>query len=156
MFSFFRSFKTKKRQQRTVYLAHEGHHHHLGDIWSRVNAEYFEGKLDLKITWFRRRFRLAPRRVVLGSYHFRSKMIRINNYLDQAHIPSYFVEYIVYHEALHHVLPPQRGKRGKRAIHHAQFKAHEKKFKLYEEVRKFQKEIKRELFKISSEKTQDM
>ena len=138
-------FKRKKRQ-RTIYLTEEGQHHHLGEIWDRVNAEYFEGRLQLKITWFHRRFKEAPRRIILGSYHFKPQLIRINNYLDQAHIPSYFVEYIVYHEALHHVLPPRPGKWGKRAIHHAEFKALEKKFKHYDQAKAYSKEIKSALF----------
>lgn len=123
-----------------------GEHHHLEDILSRVNTEYFEGKLNLKISWFTRRRSHAPRRIVLGSYHFKSELIRINRYLDAAHIPDYFVAYIVYHEALHHVFPPVRGKRGKRSIHHPQFKEYEKKFKHYDLAQEFRKEIRKNLF----------
>ena len=112
----------------------------------RVNTDYFEGKLNLKITWFNRRRSLVPRKIVLGSYHFKHQLIRINSYLDQAHIPDYFVAYIVYHEALHHVLPPVRGKKGKRSIHHSAFKTYEKKFKQYELVQAFRKQIKKDIF----------
>lgn len=131
---------------RKVVLYPIGNHHQLEEILSRVNHEYFEGKLNLKIRWFNRRFKTSPRQVVLGSYHHRSQLIRISSYLDQPHVPDYFVAYIVYHEALHHVLPPVRGKRGKRSIHHSEFKTYEKKFKQYALAKEFSKEIKKNLF----------
>ncbi len=145
MINFLRFFKPRKRRQR-VFLNPQGEHHHLEAILKEINADYFEGKLNLKITWFNRRFSSAPRRVILGSYHFRTELIRINRYLDQPHIPGYFVAYIVYHEALHHVLPPVRGKRGKRSIHHPEFKALEKKFKHYKLAQDYRKVIKKNLF----------
>ncbi len=134
------------RPRTRVTLYPRGEHHHLEDILSRVNREYFEGKLNLKITWFNRRRSTAPRRIVLGSYHYHTQTIRINSYLDQAHIPDYFVSYIVYHEALHHVLPPVHGKRGKRSIHHPTFKAHEKKFNQYALAQEFRLKIRKNLF----------
>lgn len=146
LFRLFRFFKPRKRKQR-IFLYPQGNHHHLEDIFNRINAEYFEGKLELKITWFKSRFSTQPRRIILGSYHFRSQLIRINNYLDQPHIPLYFIEYIVYHEALHHVLPPIQGRRGKRSIHHSEFKNKEKEFKDYLLAKEFSKQIKNHLFK---------
>ena len=139
-------FKRKFKRKSKIILYPQGEHHHLEDILCRVNNEYFEGKLDLKITWFNRRKSTAPRRIVLGSYHYRSQLIRMNRYLDQPHIPDYFVSYIVYHEALHHVLPPVKGKRGKRSIHHPAFKTHEKKFKHYALAQEFRAKIRKNLF----------
>lgn len=140
---FFKFFKRKRR----ILLSPRGEYHHLEEILSRVNTDYFEGKLNLKITWFTRKRSSAPRRIILGSYHFRTELIRINSYLDQAHIPDYFVAYIVYHEALHHVHPPVRGKRG-RSIHHAKFKESEKRFKEYDQAMEFQKIIKKDVFSL--------
>lgn len=134
------------KKVRNTVLYHQGDHHHLDAIWSQVNTDYFEGKLELKITWFNRRHSRVPRKIVLGSYHDQRKLIRINRYLDQEHIPDYFVSYIVYHEALHHVYRPVRGKRGKRSIHHEEFKTHEKKFKHYDDAQKFRLTIRKNLF----------
>ena len=145
--AFFKFFKAAPRP-RKIYLRPQGEHYHLEEIFKRVNADYFEGKLDLKITWFQRRRELPQRRIVLGSYHFRTGLIKVNNYLDQAHIPEYFVTYIVYHETLHHLFRPIKGKRGKRSIHHALFKEHEKRFKEYDRAMAFRKEIRKDLFQL--------
>jgi hypothetical protein len=148
MGSFFKLLKRLRRKKPKTILYPRGEHHHLEDILHRINAEYFEGKLSLKITWFSRRASSAPRRIVLGTYHFHAQTIRINRYLDQAHIPDYFVSYIVYHEALHHLLPPIQGKRGKRSIHHLEFKAHEKRFKHYALAQAFRLQVRKDLFAI--------
>jgi hypothetical protein len=135
-----------KRRKKKIHLYVRGEHHHLEYIWNRINTDYFEGKLHLTITWFNRKRSSAPRRIVLGSYHHSTQLIRINRYLDQAHIPDYFVSYIVYHEALHHLLPPVKGKRGQRSIHHIEFKVHEKKFKEYDLAQEFKGKIRKNLF----------
>lgn len=143
LMSYWRSLFGLKR---APLLYPQGRYHHLEDILRRVNTEYFEGRLDLKITWFTPRRSAAPRKIVLGSYHSRLQTIRISSHLDGEHIPDYFVAYIVYHEALHYVLPPIKGKRGKRSIHHLQFKTEEKKFKQYDLAKAFSSEIRKKLF----------
>ncbi len=144
--SFLFKIFFKPRQKQTILLYPKGEHHHLTHIFQEINMEYFGGKLDLHITWFNRRASDAPTRIVLGSYHGKRRLIRINSYLDQAHIPGYFVSYIVYHEILHHLYPPLKGKRGKRRIHHPIFKENEKKFKYYEAAQEFRLIIRKSLF----------
>ena len=145
IFSAFRKLK----KERQITIATQGNHHHLEEILNRLNTEYFEGKLILKITWFNGRRTAVRRKIVLGSYHYRLGLIKINRYLDQSHIPDYFVAYIVYHEILHHVFPPIKGRRGKRSIHHPAFKQQEKQFKDYLQVMEFRKKIRQDLFKTS-------
>jgi hypothetical protein len=146
--NIFKFFKAS-RKERKIFLVTQGDHHHLEKILNRINTEYFEGKLDLKITWFNRRKSQPLRRIVLGSYYYKLRLIKINRYLDQSHIPDYFVAYIVYHEMLHHVFPPIQGKRGKRSIHHFQFKQQEKKFKEYVQALEFRKTMRKDLFSLS-------
>ena len=47
----------------------------------------------------------------MGSYSADSKVIRIHPALDQPLVPRFFVEWIVFHEMLHHVYRARRGRR---------------------------------------------
>lgn len=126
-------------------MRHKGMHYDLHEIYSRINAEYFESKLDLHITWFGNRAFMPKRRIVLGSYNSRLELIKIHRHLDQAHIPHHYISFIVYHEMLHHVAPPFR-QRGRRKVHHSDFKEREKKFSDYHLVKEFDAVLKKQLF----------
>jgi hypothetical protein len=121
------------RSVRPLQLSSVGLHHNLHEIFESVNAEYFENRVAAKISWSRdmplRRRR--ARSIKLGSYTARDKLIRVHPALDADYVPRYFVEYIVYHEMLHHVMPPLRsGKR--RSLHGPEFQARERDFVHYE------------------------
>jgi hypothetical protein len=122
------------RTVRPVQLSAVGLHHNLNDIYRDVNARYFASRVEAKISWSRDqqlRSRRRPRSIKLGSYTARDKLIRVHPALDAAFVPRFFVEYIVYHEMLHQVLPPRRsGKR--RSLHGAEFQAREKVFEQFE------------------------
>ena len=120
--------KKSVRRSRVQKLFVAGKVYNLKEIFEEMNSRYFENKLDMAITWTNSAQREAFTRRRLGSYHPRQKLIRIHRILDQPQIPSYFISYIVYHEMLHHVCPPQRRSDGKRWIHHPTFKAREKEF----------------------------
>lgn len=88
----------------------------------------------MHITWGRsngQRARAARRSIKLGSYTSRDRLIRVHPALDAAFVPRYFVEYIVYHEMLHHMLPPSM-QNGRRDLHGTLFQAREKKFEHYQ------------------------
>ncbi len=138
------------RKIRTIKLRPHGNYHNLELIYGRINERYFEGRLDLKISWFGKPVSKAKRRLVLGSYHQQKGLIRINRVLDHDHIPDHFVSFIIYHEMLHHVLPPL--KRGKRRIHHAEFSAREKQFQDYAQASAFRKSFIKEFFMADSKK----
>lgn len=72
---------------------------------------------DVSITWGRYSGR-APRRVLrLGSCEPGDPpMIRIHPVLDHETVPGWFVGFLVYHELLHVVFPPQN-EGGRRRIH---------------------------------------
>jgi hypothetical protein len=57
--------------------------------------------------------------------------VRIHPVLDQPAVPVWFVRYVLFHELLHAVLPPRRG-RGSRWIHHgAEFRRRERDYADY-------------------------
>lgn len=148
---FFKSFlpsrKAAPSKPRRQLLKHQGDHYNLKEILTKINAQYFENKLNLPITWFGNKNRWPKTRIILGSYNQQNGLIKINRLLDQAHVPDHFVSFIVYHEMLHHVLPPlQRKSRGRR-IHHRAFVEREKQFKDYALAKQFKNNLKNEMFK---------
>ncbi|MCL2723213.1 MAG: hypothetical protein FWD69_02145 [Polyangiaceae bacterium] len=105
-----------RRCPRAIPLSAKGTHHDLRAIYNDLNALYFGGGCHALITWGRKttRRRGAPRKAIrLGSYGSLERLIRIHPVLDKPWIPRYFVEYIVYHEMLHHhMIPTARSARG--------------------------------------------
>lgn len=120
----------RRSRPRPLALATAGVHHDLSEIYSAVNARYFANSVEAQITWGRdatQPSRAARRSIKLGSYTSRDRLIRVHPALDAAFVPRFFVEYIVYHEMLHHVVPPTV-QRGRRDLHGASFKAREREF----------------------------
>lgn len=132
-------------KQRRISLAQQGVHWDLKEIFKRLNAHYFHNELDLPIGWFGNRHVVPRSSVRLGSYHARRKVIKIHRLLDQAHVPEFFISYIVYHEMLHHVLPPLQAQK-RRRIHHPEFLRREKEFEEYTLAKEFFKNLKITLF----------
>lgn len=88
--------------------------------------------------WSRQNTKKATRYRRLGSFMPMQNIIKINPILDDVTIPTYFIEYIVYHEMLHAVYPPIYGG-GKRYIHHKKFVEMEKQFSEYREAKAWEK-----------------
>lgn len=132
----------RSRKSRPVHLSAVGLHHNLLDIYRDVNAQYFGARVEAKITWSRDAQLAGGRRarsIKLGSYTARDKLIRVHPALDAAFVPRFFVEYIVYHEMLHHVMPPSRaGKR--RSLHGPEFQARERNFEQFEAALRWEQE----------------
>lgn len=139
-------FFSKKRASPKIKCLHQGSHYNLKEIYDAMNAEYFEGKLSLRISWSKTRNIQPRRRIVLGSYHQDQALIRINQRLDAPHIPYSFISFIVYHEMLHHVLPPLKRSHNGRRIHHLAFTEREAQFKHYAEVKALKKSLKNSWF----------
>lgn len=109
----------------------DSEHYQLQEIYDRINAKYFNNEVDVSIVWFGNKQARPRTRIVLGSYHKGKKRIKIHRLLDQAHIPDYFISFIVYHEMLHHVHPPIKRKNKRWQIHHPEFKLRETQFESY-------------------------
>jgi hypothetical protein len=111
-----------------------GRKHDLQDIFGRVNDTYFQGMVDASVGWGRRsRAKDEGQRtsIKLGTYCADRKLIRIHPVLDRSWVPRYFVEYVVFHEMLHHMMPmPVRD--GRRELHSAEFREREQRFRHYQ------------------------
>jgi hypothetical protein len=117
-------------------LSTKGQHHDLLKLFHEVNAKYFGGTVDALVSWGRapraRRPRRHPRTTIkLGSYSAVERLIRIHRSLDRSWVPRYFVEFIIYHEMLHHVIPASRGS-GRGLLHPPEFRQRESEFRRYE------------------------
>ncbi len=118
---------------RPVTVDVQGRHHNLQEIFDRLNAHYFEGGIEARITWGPRTKRKKSRdSIKLGSYTVEDGLIRIHPVLDASDVPAFFVEWVVYHEMLHevHDMPVVDGRR---VYHTAEFRRAEAQFDRYAE-----------------------
>ncbi len=132
------------RQDKMVTLGQE---YNLEEIYDGVNSSYFSGGLDLSITWFGRKLAKRKQSITCGLFDHPHRLIKVHRQLDQPIIPKYYVEFIVYHEMLHFVIPPYRNDRGMMCIHGHEFKEKEKRFLQYQEVKHWEKTNPKVFFK---------
>ena len=104
--------------QRHLNLHHEGRCFDLREIFERVNARHFRGRLrGYKVVWGRRRKERPKEYFIFGSIQEEDRVIRIHPLLDQPFVPRWFLEYVLYHEMLHSVVPDETDSAGRRRIH---------------------------------------
>jgi hypothetical protein len=112
-------------------LSHRGFHVNLKDVYDRLNRDYFNGRLDVPLTWGRSRSRWRRHSIDFGCYDPEDRIIRINPALDRPWVPRLFVDYVVYHEMLHAALGVKSFSNGRRDVHSVQFREEEKEFRFY-------------------------
>ncbi len=119
-------------------LPAQGEVYDLDEIFQEVKSAYFPA-LDLSIGWSRpktQRFRF----ITFGVYDSHRRQIRINRLLDDPHVPRYFLEFIVYHEALHAVCPASIDQAGRCRVHTKVFRAKEKEFPHFQAAKEWEKQ----------------
>lgn len=124
----------------------KGEVHDLAEIFDRVNKTYFDGKVELLITWYGTRGKRGRSQVTFGLYYDSMKLIKINRLLDTPDVPTYVVEFVVYHEILHHVSPSYVEQTGRRQVHSKEFKKLEKQFQAYAAAKQWIEEHHAEMF----------
>ena len=127
----------RRRVQRAT-LRTRGRVHDLGAILDQLNSQYFDGKLDLRISWGSARRRVAQRSIRVGAYSVEDRLIRVHPVLDQEMVPRYFLDWIVFHEMLHgkHAIVRVGGRR---CFHPPEFTREEKAFPDYWRARLWEK-----------------
>ena len=128
-------------------LLMQGDFFDLKELYQKVNSEYFHSKLELSITWFGKKKRMPKTQISYGLYHQSLRLIKINRLLDQIVTPSYFIEYIIYHEMLHDIYRPETNSRGYRRIHTQKFREKEKEFMHYNQAKNWETGFKKVIFK---------
>lgn len=127
------SFRIRAERPVRHALRTKGQYHDLEAIFGTLNARYFGGQAsDAQITWGRRTAPKGATRaaIKLGTYSATERLIRIHPVLDQRWVPRYFITYIVFHELLHHVIPPVRIGRTT-VLHPVQFSQREQHYPQY-------------------------
>lgn len=114
--------------------------YNLQKIYNKLNAEYFDGTLDLYITWFGKSNKRSRSRFTFGLYHDPLRLIKINRMLDNPTFPEYVVSYVVYHEMVHHVCPSYFDANGHHHIHTKEFKEMEEQFEHFDLAQKWIKQ----------------
>lgn len=113
-------------------LISKGKVYDLKEVFSRINKIYFNNSMDLHISWFRKPNYRTFTSMTLGTYDRHQKLVRVNQLLDDDFFPSFFIDYIMYHEMLHEVCLPHIDKAGRRWVHTPLFRKREKEFLHYE------------------------
>jgi hypothetical protein len=118
-----------------------GEVHDLKAIFDELNARFFGGTIQARITWGGTRQR-RPRRhnsIKMGSYSVEDRLIRVHPSLDRPFVPRYFVDWIVFHEMLHQVfaIPVVHGRR---QFHTRRFREAEARFPRHAESARWEKQ----------------
>lgn len=112
----------------------KGKYHDLKKIFDRLNKSFFEGKLTEPILSWSKRKNYRK----LGHYNPFQKSIFISCLLDDAKVPTYVLEFLMYHEMLH-IKHPCLDRNGRLVTHTPEFRKEEKKFPYFEQAIKWLK-----------------
>ncbi|PIQ95554.1 MAG: hypothetical protein COV67_14280 [Nitrospinae bacterium CG11_big_fil_rev_8_21_14_0_20_56_8] len=111
----------------------------LQEIFSRLNREFFERKIEARVIWGRDTQTPNKTSFRFGSYHAKSKTIRLHPRLSQEFVPRIVLELTLFHEMCHQWAPSVR-KKGQNHHHHGDFKAKEKEYPFYTQARDWEKQ----------------
>ena len=101
----------------------------LRRLFTRLNQRYFDNVLPRpSLGWSQR-----PTKRLLGHHDYAHQAIVISRSLDDADVPPYVIEFLLYHEMLHLKHPP-RAVNGRQHYHTAAFRAEEQRFARYDEA----------------------
>lgn len=106
----------------------------LASLASEVHRIYFYKYPPLPVRWGQQISRKKRRSIRLGSYNHATAEVRIHPILKSPGVPDFFVQSVIYHEYLHHVLGPH---------HNRRFHQFERMFRFHRESQEW---IRRNLF----------
>jgi hypothetical protein len=140
--------KTKRKSahltlpmQRQLNLRHEGRYFDLQRIFDKLNQRYFRGRLrGYQVKWGRRRKQRPKEYFIFGTIQEEDRVIRINPALDQPFVPLWFLQYVLYHEMLHSVVPDEELPGGRRRVHTEEFNRREREFRGYDRARRWEED----------------
>ena len=129
----------RRRRGRKMVSTARGRVYNLDKMFDRLNRLYFGGELEKPtLTWSQRRTRR-----ILGHHDAVHDTIVVSKTLDATDVPSWFVEYILFHEMLH-IKHPARMVEGRRYYHTTAFRAEEQRFARYQEAQEWLERIARQ------------
>jgi len=97
---------------------------YLESLAAEVHRTYFFKYPPLPVRWGQQISRKKRRSIRLGSYNHATAEVRIHPILSAQGVPAFFIQSVIYHEYLHHVLGPH---------HNRRFHQHERQFRYHRE-----------------------
>lgn len=94
----------------------------LQSLAAEVHRTYFFKYPPLPVRWGQQISRKKRRSIRLGSYNHATAEVRIHPILKSPSVPAFFVQSVIYHEYLHHVLGPH---------HNRRFHQHERQYRYH-------------------------
>ncbi|MDQ4122272.1 MAG: SprT-like domain-containing protein [Acidobacteriota bacterium] len=130
---------SRKARGRKLITTARGQVYDLEEIFRRVNKTYFQSRLEQPVlSWSQ-----TKTRRVFGHQDAVHNTIIISRTLDDARVPQFVVEFVLYHELLH-IVHPARIVNGKRRIHSAAFRRDERRFARFEEAEEWLEKLARQ------------
>lgn len=137
----------RRERIRPADLSFPSRHPTKGAVYDLVTlrddlaARYFQDPIEVGIAWARpvsgSHAQGARRTLRMGTYYLHEQLIRIHPVLDQVWVPRYFVDWVIFHEMLHHVVPIPVVN-GRRCYHTPEFRARELDFHDHERARQWE------------------
>ena len=116
----------------------------LASLADDVHRTYFFKYPPLPVRWGQQISRKRRRSIRLGSYNHHTTEIRIHPILNASTVPAFFIQSVIHHEYLHHVLGPH---------HNRRFHQHERLFRYHREAHEW---IRRNLFLLLGRKKSEL
>lgn len=127
--------------QRQFAFAEKGRFFDLRAVFEKLNALYFGNRLKgYSIEWGRRRKGRPRDQIILGTIQEQDRVIRVHPLLDRSFVPTWFLEYVVYHEMCHAVVADRFDSAGRRVIHHEKFYERERRFRWFRRAKRWEQE----------------
>lgn len=117
----------------------QGQYFDLAMLYRTLNDTYFANQIQAEITWSRRPPKRRRTSIRFGAYYPEERLIRIHPLLDQAFVPQYVVENVIFHEMLHQLIPRQYTN-GRWSIHPPAFRQQERRFLYYKQAQQWQRQ----------------
>jgi hypothetical protein len=130
-------------------LVSAGRVYDLGAVFADINQRFFAGRMAVPITWGRGVGRARRGGLTFGSYDPVLALIRIHPVLDSPGVPRFFLESVVYHEMLHHLMGGVPDRAGRTVYHTRAFREAEARFPRHREALAWEKENLQELLRAS-------
>src|SRR4029078_690262 len=92
------------------------------------------------IIWGRKRKTRPRDQIVFGTIQEEDRLIRIHPLLDRYFVPTWFLEYVIYHEMCHAVVKDEFDSAGRRLVHHEKFYERESRFHWIRRAKKWEQE----------------
>lgn len=131
--------RSSRDARRLARLMPKGRFHDLDAVFAAVNARYFGGALEARLTWSARLGGLSTHTVARDADGRPYHLLTISRGYDDPEVTPEILGGVVYHECLHIAIPPRR-EGGRRVVHGPDFRKREREYDHYEAWMKWHRE----------------